>query len=95
MRLTRKTHPPLLALLVGAPMAANCGGSAAPTTHNDASVPTGGAGATGGTPNTAGKTGAQTNTLRGRALVAPSVKMEIQRCPTTIIDATFARGVLR
>ena len=58
MRLTRKTHLLLLALLVGAPMAANCGGTAAPTTHNDASVPTGGAGATRGTPNTAGKTGA-------------------------------------
>jgi hypothetical protein len=58
MRLTRKTHPLLLALLVSAPMAAGCGGTAAPATHNDASVATGGAGAIGGTTSTAGKTGA-------------------------------------
>ena len=58
MRLTRKTPLLVLALLVGAPMAAGCGGTAAPATQNDASVSTGGAGATGGTTNTAGETSA-------------------------------------
>ena len=58
MRLTRKTHLLVLALLIGTPMATGCGGTAAPATQNDASVSTGGAVATGGTTNTAGETSA-------------------------------------
>ena len=62
MNTIAKTHPFVLVLLVGAPLAAGCGGSGTATTKNDASIEGGGAGSSASTAGGTTSAGGQTST---------------------------------